>query len=120
MKTCKCGYSTKSHGIGYWTNDGWVCKECGDLHTLHTDSIDNEKREPSKTITLKLKKLDELNYHIKSGRKIIAKIQSVTEGFYTMSKIFSTLDVAIEYVRLSKEDTYNAFGGNNIVEIVNA
>lgn len=33
MKTCKCGYSLKSIGVGFWTNKGWICKKCGDLHT---------------------------------------------------------------------------------------
>ena len=34
LELCGCGYSYARGGVGYWHPDGWVCKRCGQLHTL--------------------------------------------------------------------------------------
>ena len=34
METCGCGYSMARAGVGYRDPRGWLCKRCGQLHTL--------------------------------------------------------------------------------------
>ena len=34
METCGCGYSMARAGVGYRATNGWICKRCGQIHTL--------------------------------------------------------------------------------------
>ena len=33
--SCSCGYTLKAPGVGFWTEEGWICKRCGELHTRY-------------------------------------------------------------------------------------
>ncbi len=35
-KTCSCGYSLAAPGVGYWSQNGWICKKCEEVHTTAT------------------------------------------------------------------------------------
>ena len=34
METCGCGYSMARAGVGYRGDNGWICKRCGQAHTM--------------------------------------------------------------------------------------
>ena len=34
METCGCGYSMARPGVEYRDSDGWLCKRCGQNHTM--------------------------------------------------------------------------------------
>lgn len=37
---CDCGQTFARPGCGYWTPEGWMCKQCEHVHTTH-DSYDD-------------------------------------------------------------------------------
>ena len=70
------------------------------------------KENTMKTITFTLRQKNQFEYQIKSGAKIIDKIQSVKDGWYTGCKVHISLETAIEYARNSAEERASAFGDN--------
>ncbi len=34
---CACGHTLKKPGCGYFTQAGWECKQCGEIHTEHAE-----------------------------------------------------------------------------------
>ena len=70
------------------------------------------------TINLKLVKKNQFEYQIKNGRKVLDKIQSVSDGKWAAGfQVFEYLDQAVEYARQLIESQANAFGGNILVTI---
>ena len=36
---CECGQTVRLAGVGYWSEEGWVCKSCHEVHTRHRPSV---------------------------------------------------------------------------------
>ena len=50
METCGCGHSFARPGVGYHdeTLGAWVCKECGEPHTLFTTELEYERDQKAR------------------------------------------------------------------------
>jgi len=42
LEVCGCGYSYARPGVGYRGDYGWLCKRCGQLHTLDENTNAND------------------------------------------------------------------------------
>jgi hypothetical protein len=63
-----------------------------------------------KRITYKLRQKNEFTWHIKDGRKIVAKIIQANGGWGTACQIWDTLPEAVEAQRESLQSMCEAFG----------
>ena len=79
---------------------------------MDSAGLAGKEDQDMKTVSFKLKQKNQFEYQLKNGARIIDKIKSVKDGWYTGCKVHDTLEIAIEYARNSAEERACAFGSN--------